>query len=85
MRWESQELTVSKHGGGIVGHMLSIFTMPFINLGAWLSSGLSQINIFMFILDVIIDAPLMTLVGAIEEWSQFMQRKEEEVVEIPMD
>lgn len=85
IRWESQELTVAKQKRGVVEHVVSIFAMPFVNLGAWLSSRLSQINIFMFILDVIIDAPLKTLVRAVEEWSQFLKRKEEEMVEIPAD
>lgn len=84
IRWESQELTIAKHSGGVIGHVMSIVAMPFINLGAWLSSGLAQINIFMFILDVVIDAPLKALVMAFEEWGQFVQRKEEEVVDVPL-
>jgi hypothetical protein len=83
VRWEAQELTVAKQSGGVIGHMMSVLAMPFINLGAWLSAGLSQINIFMFLLDVLIDAPLKSIVSAVEEWSQFLQRKEEEVVEVP--
>lgn len=83
VRWESQELNMAKPSGGVFGHVANILTLPFVNLGAWLSAGLSQINIFMFILDVVIDAPLKTLVGGVEEWSQFLQRKEEEVVEVP--
>ncbi len=85
VKWESQELTVAKDSGGIITHVVSVLTMPFISLGAWLSAGLAQINIFMFILDVIIDAPLKALVGAVEEWSQFLRRKEAEVVEVPQD
>jgi len=85
VKWESQELTVAKSGGGIFTHVVSIVTMPFISTGAWLSAGLAQINIFMFFLDVIIDAPLKALVSAVEEWSQFLRRKEAEVVEVPQE
>lgn len=85
VKWESEEMTIAKHPGGILNHIVSIVTMPFISLGAWLSAGIAQINIFMFILDVIIDAPLKALVGAVEEWSQFLKLKEAEVVEVPQE
>ena len=68
---------------GFVGHIINYLTLPFLNLGFYLSRGLAKINFFTIIFDFIIEAPLKTVLEIIEEWTSFIRQKKEEVVEMP--
>jgi hypothetical protein len=54
-------------------------TLPFIRLGRFLSLNFSKVNIFVFILDFIIEAPLKIVLQAIEEWLAFFKEKKEDI------
>ena len=83
LKWKAEELLIYKPKQGFASHLISVLSIPFINFGTWLSSSLSQINVITFILDYVIDRPLKSGVNSAEEWTQFLSRKHEEVVEIP--
>lgn len=83
LRWQAQEILVASPRQGIFDHFISMLSIPFINLGVWLSSTLSQINFLTFVLDRIIDAPLKSSVNSAEEWTKFLKRKQQEAVEVP--
>ncbi|HKZ34452.1 MAG TPA: hypothetical protein VJ179_01105 [Patescibacteria group bacterium] len=85
VKWQAQDLFVTGKEEGLIGQSVNILTLPFLNLGLLLSAGLARINFFTFLLDVIIDAPLKTMVGAVEAWVTFMREKREEVVEVPQE
>jgi hypothetical protein len=38
----------------------------------------------MVIMDFLIEAPLKTIIGVIEEWTSFIRERREEVVSVPM-
>ncbi len=58
----------------------SIIFTPFIRLGQWLSSRYSKVNIFIIILDFIIEAPLKTLLRLYEQWLAFLRDKQDDVL-----
>ncbi|MBI4134439.1 MAG: hypothetical protein HY475_03395, partial [Candidatus Terrybacteria bacterium] len=75
-----RELAVSG-GRGVLGTMLEIFAFPFLALGRILSDGLASFNVFLFLLDVFIEAPLKFLFAAAEDWIAFLREKREEMIE----
>jgi len=53
--------------------------LPILRLGQWLSQELAQINILIFILDFIIEAPFKAFFDVFEQWIRFIQTKREEI------
>lgn len=53
--------------------------IPFVKVGRRLTEGITQINIFLFVLDFLFEAPFKGLFGFFEEWFLFLQNKREEL------
>lgn len=56
------------------------FVVPILRTGRRLSSELAKVNVFNFILDFFIEAPLKSILEIGEEWLAFLREKKEEVV-----
>jgi len=52
---------------------------PVIAAGQWLSEKFSQINIFIFILDFIIEAPFKIFVEITEDWTRYVKERREDI------
>jgi len=83
VRYHAQSLKVEAEKEGILGHLFSYLSLPFLNLGFILSRGLAQINVFTVLLDLLIEAPLKNMIELFEEWIGFIREKRQEVVEVP--
>ena len=59
--------------------ILDFIFIPFVRVGRKLTEGISQINIFMYFLDFIFEAPFKGLFGFFEQWFLFLQNKREEL------
>ena len=79
IRNSARELIVLQKRENIIGEFFDFFTLPFIRLGRWFSFNFSRINIFVFILDFIIEAPLKIILQALEEWLAFFKEKKEDL------
>lgn len=75
----ARELIVLRKKENLLGELFDFITLPFIRLGRFLSLNFSKINIFVFILDFIIEAPLKIILQAIEEWLAFFKEKKEDL------
>ncbi len=64
---------------GILTPVIDFFLMPVARVGQYLTAGISQINIFLFILDFLIEAPYKGLVGFFDQWFFFLHSKREEM------
>jgi hypothetical protein len=53
--------------------------LPILRAGQWLSRSIAHLNVFMFFLDFIIEAPLKIFLAVLEEWFAFMKEKKEEL------
>lgn len=53
--------------------------MPFVQVGRHLTEGISQINIFLFIFDFIIETPFKGMFSFFEQWFFFLQSKREKL------
>ncbi|MFH1832939.1 MAG: hypothetical protein ABH816_02095 [Candidatus Levyibacteriota bacterium] len=63
----------------ILAPVVDFLLMPFVRVGRHLTEGISQINLFIFILDFIIETPFKGLFGFFEQWFLFLQAKREEL------
>jgi len=48
-----------------------------------LSQGFQRVNVFLLIMDFLIEAPLKNVITIFEEWNMFIREKREEVIEVP--
>jgi len=79
IRRSARELNVLKKKENIGGEIFDFFTLPFIRMGRFLSLNFSKVNIFVFILDFLIEAPLKIILQGIEEWLAFFKEKKEDL------
>ncbi len=75
----ARELVVIEKKEGIKSFLADLFSLPIIQMGRWLSTKMSKINIFVFVFDFIIEAPFKTFVEIFEDWIGFMKEKKEEI------
>lgn len=74
------DLTITAEKEGLLSGLFDFIAYPFIRLGYVFSRALSQFNIFVLILDLLIEAPLKMLFELIEEWFAFIRQKQEEIL-----
>jgi hypothetical protein len=67
--------------GGLRSAVVEVFVFPFLAVGRAISDGVRSVNIFLFLLDVFIEAPLKFLFSAAEDWLAFLREKREELIE----
>jgi len=70
----------SERPSGVLWLLVEIIVFPFLAVGRFLSDGLRQVNVFLWVLDVIIEAPLKFLFAAFEDWVAFLREKREEII-----
>ncbi|MDP3057705.1 MAG: hypothetical protein Q8N37_04295 [bacterium] len=75
-----RELIVVDKKDRLIDSVLDFFFIPVMYFGRWLSESFSQINIFVFALDFIIEAPFKTLIKVFDDWVKFMKEKREEIM-----
>ena len=55
------------------------FYMPIVALGKWMSDKASKMNVFVFILDFIIEAPFKLFIDIAEEWTKYIKERKDEI------
>ena len=65
---------------GFFGPLVDFFFLPVLRVGHWLSGEIAKINIFIFLFDFILEAPLKVIFEVAEEWIRFIRTKKEEIV-----
>lgn len=59
--------------------LVDFFFMPIARVGRYLAEGVRQINVFIFVLDMIIETPLKGLIAFFEQWFSFLHSKREDL------
>jgi len=83
VRFNADRLKVEAEEEGLLEHLFSYLSLPFLNFGFYLSKALSKLNFLTIILDFLIEAPIKSIIEIFEEWTSFIRQKKEEVVEVP--
>jgi hypothetical protein len=79
IRARVRELHVIETHENILGLLADFFYTPILAVGKWLSEKFSRMNVFVFILDFIIEAPFKILVEVTEEWAKYVKERREEI------
>jgi len=79
IRSSAHEFIVKKKSGGFLSFLFDIGFLPVIRLGRWISLKSAKINVMIFLLDVIIEAPFKTIIDYLEGLVGFLREKKEEV------
>lgn len=79
MRMKVREMQVIDRKDNFLFMLLNLFALPFMKVGQFVSEKFSKINIFAFIMDFIIEAPLKIFLEVIEDWFGFLREKREEI------
>ncbi len=75
-----RDLIVIDKKDTLVDIVADFFYIPVMHFGRWLSERFSQINIFVFALDFIIEAPFKTFIKIFDDWVKFLKEKKEEMM-----
>ncbi len=65
----------------LLNFLIDFFTLPIIRVGRFLSTNFARINIFLYLLDFIIETPFKMLVEILEKAVSFIKEKREEISE----
>ncbi|MEK7570112.1 MAG: hypothetical protein AAB515_01560 [Patescibacteria group bacterium] len=74
-----RELTIMERRENIFLLLLSFVSTPILRVGQWFSKKVPKVNLFIFLLDFIIEAPFKIFVEVVEEWFSFLKEKREEI------
>lgn len=80
IRKGAHELIVIEKKDNLFSFLVDFFYMPLIAAGKWLSEKFSRINVFVFFMDFIIEAPFKIFVEAAEEWTKYVKERKEEIM-----
>jgi len=80
IRKGARELIIVEPKENIINFFTDFFYTPVVAAGKWLSEKFSRINVFVFILDFIIEAPFKIFVEIAEDWTRYVKERKEEIV-----
>jgi hypothetical protein len=75
-----KELIIAERKDNLADFLFDFFYMPIVAVGRWLSGKASKINIFIFIMDFIIESPFKVFVEIAEDWTKYVKEKKEEIM-----
>jgi hypothetical protein len=78
-RESARELIIAGDRENIITTLVDFFAIPILRVGRWLSLNFSRINVFVFILDFIIEAPFKAFIEITEDFFSFIREKKEEI------
>jgi len=80
IRKSISELRVSEPNENIFSFLVDFFYMPIVATGKFLSEKFSRVNVFVFIMDFIMEAPFKAFVEIAEEWTKYVKERRDEIV-----
>ncbi len=80
IRKNIRELVIVPPKENILNLISDFFYIPVVAAGKWLSEKFSRINVFVFILDFIIEAPFKIFVEIAEQWTNYVKERKDEIV-----
>lgn len=79
IRKRVRELLVIDPKENIFGLLMDFFSVPIIAAGKWISEKFAKINVLVFILDFLIEAPFKLFVEVAEEWTKYVKERKEDI------
>lgn len=85
VKFSASELNVIPKKETLASNFFTNLTLPFLDLGVWLSDKFASLNFFILFFDFLIEAPLKNIMGVLDEWGNYLRERREEAVEIPVE
>lgn len=79
IRQSVRQLIVVEEKENLLNFFLDFFFIPIAVVGKWLSHKFSKINVFMFLMDFVIEAPFKVLVEIAEQWTKYVRQRKEDI------
>ena len=79
IRQRAKKWRVSVTDESATGFFLDVLTLPIIQAGQWITKKFDSINIFVFVLDFIIETPFKIVVEILEAFTNYLREKKEEI------
>jgi hypothetical protein len=79
IRKNAKELMIIPPKENIFSFLADFFYVPIVETGKWLSEKFAKINVFVFFLDFIIEAPFKIFVDITEEWTRYVKERKDEI------
>lgn len=64
---------------GFFTPLIDFFIIPIVRVGMYLTEGISQINVIIFVFDFLIEAPFKGIFGFFEQWFSYLHAKREDL------
>jgi hypothetical protein len=59
--------------------LFDIFTLPVMAVGKWLSEKFDKVNVFVFLLDFIIETPFKFFIDMAEDWTNYVKERKSQI------
>lgn len=79
IREQAQELIVVKGEDRFLVFLAVLFFLPILRTGRWIAQQSSKINIFLYLFDIFIEAPLQAFLEFFDKFTGFVREKKEDV------
>lgn len=76
---QTANLYTVKDRSSLATPFIDFFFMPIARVGRYLAEGVQSVNIFIFVLDMLIETPLKGLIAFFEQWFFFLHSKREDL------
>lgn len=80
LRQSVRELVLQTEKENVITFLFDIFTLPILRFGRWISNSFSRVNVFIFVMDFLIEAPFQLMIEIIEDWIVYIKEKREEIL-----
>lgn len=65
---------------GLFATLIGFISLPMLEFGRWLTIHISQLNVFLFLMDHVLEAPFKLLIDVVEDWFIFVKDRREEII-----
>jgi hypothetical protein len=75
-----RELELVTKEPGLLTAAFDFFRLPFIVAGQWISGRYSRLNLVAYVMDIVIELPLKTVLRLMRQWTRFLSDKHDEII-----
>lgn len=77
---EIKRFIIIEHRENFLSFLFDFFYMPIVATGKFLSDNASKINVFIFVLDFIIEVPFKVFVEIFDDWVKYVKERKEDLI-----
>ncbi len=80
IRTNVRQLVIVDQQDNLFNFLFDFLCMPIVSAGKWLAGKFSRLNVFVFILDFIIETPFKVFIEIAEEWTKYVKERREDIM-----